>query len=108
MMLNSQSKLGIYAVLTMLLCSAACFPLLSLIVKGWVSGTLFFATLIAVVLLLLPFFKDSPEGLRTQIYYFYRRSHRATQHYFYNYICATNNLRWFGPDVTRKLEFGTL
>jgi O-antigen ligase len=40
--------------------------LLSLIVKGWVSGVLFFATLIAAILLLLPFFKHPPEGLRTQ------------------------------------------
>jgi O-antigen ligase len=35
-------------------------------VKGWVSGVLFFATLIAVVLLILPFFKDPPAGLRAQ------------------------------------------
>jgi O-antigen ligase len=35
-------------------------------VKGWVSGTLFFATLIAGILLALPFLKHPPEGLRTQ------------------------------------------
>jgi O-antigen ligase len=62
----NQSRQALYTVLTLLLCSAACFPLLSLIVKGWVSAVLFFATLIAAVLLLLPFLKHPPEGLRTQ------------------------------------------
>jgi O-antigen ligase len=60
------SKPGLYKALTFLLCSAACFPFLALIVKGWVSGVLFFATLIASILLLLPFFKHPPEGLRIQ------------------------------------------
>jgi O-antigen ligase len=62
----NESKQGLYALLILLLGSAACFPLLSLIVKGWVSGVLFFATLISGVLLLLPFFKHPPEGLRAQ------------------------------------------
>jgi O-antigen ligase len=66
MTLINQFKQGNYAVLIFLLCSAACFPLFSLIVKGWVSGVLFFSTLIAVILLLLPFYKHPPEGLRTQ------------------------------------------
>ena len=66
MILVNKFKQGNYATLTFLLCSAACFPLLSLIVKGWVSGTLFFATLIAVILLFLPFFKHPPGDLRTQ------------------------------------------
>lgn len=66
MTLINQFKQGFYSVLALLLCGAACFPLLSLIVKGWVSGTLFFATLIAAILLLLPFFKHPPEGLRIQ------------------------------------------
>jgi len=66
MMLINQSKQGIYGLLILLLCGAGCFPLLSLIVKGWVSGALFFATLIAAILLLLPFLKHPPEGLRTQ------------------------------------------
>ena len=66
MMLINQSKQGIYGLLILLLCGAACFPLLSLIVKGWVSGALFFATLIAAILLLLPLLKHPPEGLRTQ------------------------------------------
>jgi O-antigen ligase len=61
----NQSKQGIYSLLNLLLCSAACFPLLSLIVKGWVSGILFFATLCSAVLLLLPFYKRLPEDLRT-------------------------------------------
>jgi O-antigen ligase len=65
MMLINQSKQGIYGLLNLLLCSAACFPLLSLIVKGWVSGILFFATLCAAVLLIVPFYKRPPEGLRT-------------------------------------------
>jgi O-antigen ligase len=62
----NQSKLGLYGALTLLLCSAACFPLLSLIVKGWVSSVLFFATLMAAVLLILPFFRHPPACLRTQ------------------------------------------
>ena len=62
----NSSKPGLYTALTLLLCSAACFPLLALIVKGWVSGALFFATLIATILLLAPFFKLPPESLRTQ------------------------------------------
>ena len=66
MTLINQSKQNLYAVMVLLLCGAACFPLLSLIVKGWVSGVLFFATLIAAILLLLPFFRHPPEGLRTQ------------------------------------------
>lgn len=66
MTLINQSKQGLYGVLTFLLCGAACFPLLALIVKGWVSGVLFFATLIAAILLALPFFKQPPEGLRAQ------------------------------------------
>jgi len=66
MKLINLSKQSIYDPLILLLCGAACFPLLSLIVKGWVSGVLFFATLIAAILLLLPFLKHPPEGLRTQ------------------------------------------
>ncbi len=60
------SRPGFYTVLTFLLCSAACFPLLALIVKGWVSGVLFFATLIAAILWVSPFFKHPSVGLRTQ------------------------------------------
>lgn len=57
-----QSKPGLQKMLTLLLCSAACFPLFSLIVKGWVSGVLFFASLIAIVLLsLFAAKKISPE-----------------------------------------------
>ena len=66
MTLINQSKQGLYGVLTLLLCGAACFPLLSLIVKGWVSGVLFFATLIALVIVALPFLRHPPDGLRTQ------------------------------------------
>jgi O-antigen ligase len=62
----NQFKQGLYALLTLLLCSAAFFPLLALIVKGWVSGVLFFATLISAVLLLLPLFKPLPESFGTQ------------------------------------------
>lgn len=61
-----QTKYNIYKILTLLLCSSACFPLFSLIVKGWVSGTLFFATFIAVILLILPFFKLLPKGMARQ------------------------------------------
>jgi O-antigen ligase len=62
----NQSKQNLYAVMNLLLCGAACFPLFSLIIKGWVSAVLFFATLIAAILLLLPFFKHPPEGLRAR------------------------------------------
>lgn len=56
--MNNQAKQpnqSLYSALTLLLCSAACFPLFSLFVKGWVSGILFFSALIAAILLLLPF-----------------------------------------------------
>ena len=57
------SKSGLHKALILLLCSAACFPLFSLIIKGWVSGVLFFASLIAIVLLsLFAAKKISPEG----------------------------------------------
>lgn len=51
--------------LTLLLCSAAYFPLFSLIVKGWVSGILYFSALIATVLLLPPFYKHSFNHLKS-------------------------------------------
>ena len=61
-----QPNQGLCSALTLLLCSAACFPLFSLIVKGWVSGTLFFSALIAAVLLILPLFKHPPKCLTAQ------------------------------------------
>jgi O-antigen ligase len=61
-----KTKYNLYKILTLLLCSSACFPLFSLIIKGWVSGTLFFATFIAVILLILPFYKLLPEGMIRQ------------------------------------------
>jgi O-antigen ligase len=63
LLLEMQTRSSFYKILTLLLCSSACFPLFCLIVKGWVSGVLFFATLIAVILLILPFFKSLPEGM---------------------------------------------
>lgn len=59
-----QPNQGLYRALTLLLCSSACFPLFSLIVKGWVSGILFFSALIAAVLLLHPFCVRSFNPLR--------------------------------------------
>lgn len=61
-----QVKYSLNKIITLLLCSSACFPLFSLIVKGWVSGILFFATFIAVIFLILPFFKLLPEGVTRQ------------------------------------------
>ena len=63
LLLEMQTRSSFYKILTLLLCSSACFPLFCLIVKGWVSGVLFFATLIAIILLILPFFKSLPEGM---------------------------------------------
>jgi O-antigen ligase len=48
-----QRNQGLIKTLAFLLCSAALFPLFSLIIKGWVSGILFFSTLIAILLFIL-------------------------------------------------------
>lgn len=58
-----EKRLNIYKILILLVCCSSCFPLFSLIIKGWVSATLFFSTLVAVILLVIPYFKPPPEGI---------------------------------------------
>jgi len=58
-----------YTLIPVLLSGSACFPLLSLIVKGWVSGVLFFATVIALAMFIALGYKRMPSNMTSQPFF---------------------------------------